>query len=94
MLIKFFRFWGCIAYKWYVLEAELTPQGFAARAEEIKEAAKAAEEEAKLAWEKNKKEAEEKGETPPEPVEFPLPEVPSEPSGTGVNSLVAQFLNC
>jgi hypothetical protein len=83
------RFWGCIAFQWYVLEVELTPQGFASREEEIRVANKAAEEEAKLAWEQQKKEAEENGETPPPPPEFSAPEVPVEPPGTGVNSMVS-----
>ena len=70
------------------MEVELTPQGYATRAEEIKAAALAAAEEAKIAWEAKKKEALEVGDEPPAPLELPEPDVPSEPPGTGVNSQV------
>ncbi|XP_065344553.1 radial spoke head protein 4 homolog A [Cloeon dipterum] len=80
------RFWGCIWFKWYVLEAELTPQGFVSRAEEVDAAAKQAQALTKAAWEEMKKEAEETGKPLPEPP-F-LSDIPIEPSGTGVNSMV------
>ncbi|XP_059483725.1 radial spoke head protein 6 homolog A [Neocloeon triangulifer] len=82
------RFWGCFCFKWFVLEAELTPQGYAARDEEIKAAEKAAEEKARTDWEEKKREAEQKGEPLPNPLEPSEPEIPREQSGTGVNSLV------
>ncbi|CAB3375877.1 Hypothetical predicted protein [Cloeon dipterum] len=80
------RFWGCICFKWYVLEAELTPQGFVSRAEEVDAAAKQAQALTKADWEERKKEAEETGKPLPEPPFFS--DIPIEPSGTGVNSMV------
>lgn len=70
------------------MEVELTPQGFAARAAEIKAAAMAAEEKAKIAWEAKKKAAQESGAELPAPLLPPEPHVPSESPGTGVNSQV------